>query len=184
MRHVTGTKDATPQTIIQMIHDSAGTKDAAISTLIATANTNTKLRDHLILKGASAVIGEIIRNHNARIFRDTVEATVTGPRLVMREAPMVSGAHKRRLRATAATLQLMAITLPNGVRMADASRDDIANAIANYEPQAFDMLHKAAYYRAVLHRLPEGKRVADVFDDAGLTALYEGARPRQHELAA
>lgn len=184
MRHVTGAKAVSPQTMIQMIRDSATSKEAAVASLIAAANANTALHDYLIAKGASAAIGELIRNDNAKIFRDTPEATVAGPRLVMPEAPMVSGAHKRRLRATAATLQLMAITLPNGVRMADASRDDIANAIANYEPQAFDMLHKAAYYRAVLYRLPEGKRVAEVFDDAGLTALYESARPRQHELAA
>ena len=66
---------------------------------------------------------------------------------------------------------------PNGVKMADAKRADVQYAVDTYAPQAADMLHKASYYRAVLAKLPDGKKVADVFDDKGLTGIYEATRP-------
>jgi hypothetical protein len=169
---------ATPQSLIQLAFDRSPDKDTAVAELVKSASSSATLRDYLILKGAQAAIGERIRGDNAKIFQDRPDAEIAAHhvRLVMPEAPLVSARHKNRIRSVAATLQLMAITLPNGVRMSNARKADIAHAVSVYEPQAADMLHKAAYYKAVMLGLPEGKTVSDVFDDNSLTALYEAAR--------
>lgn len=169
----------TPQSIVQFTFDRSTDKEAAVLALVEAATDNATLRDYLLLKGAQAAIGERIRGDNAKIFQDRPDADLTAPqvRLVMKEAPLVSERHRGRIRSVVTTLQLMAITLPNGVRMSDARNADIAHAVSVYEPQAADMLHKASYYRAVMAKLPDGKKVADVFDNGALTVLYEHTRP-------
>lgn len=173
----TGAKSATPQALIQMAVDRHNEKTSAVEALVELAEGNASLRNHLIQLGAKAAVGERIRSDNAKIFQDCPDANVAAPRpLVMKEPKLVSSAHRARIIKTAATLQLMAVTLPNGVRMANARKADIENAVAVYQPQAQDMLHKAAYYRAVAAKLPEGKRVEEVFSNDSLTSIYEQTR--------
>lgn len=172
-----GAKSATPQSLIQMAVDRHNEKTSAVDALVELAEGNTSLRNHLIQLGAKAAVGERIRSDNAKIFQDCPDANVAAPRpLVMKEPQLVSSAHRARIIKTAATLQLMAVTLPNGVRMANARKADIENAVAVYQPQAQDMLHKAAYYRAVASKLPDGKRVDEVFNNDTLTLIYEQTR--------
>lgn len=166
---------ASTQTQIQLIFDASASREEAIQTLASKFYSGNELHDLLILKGAQAAIGERVRNDNARIFHQREDADVTAPRIRLVEAPLVSGSHRRRISAGANVIQLLNVTLPNGTRMAEAKRADVEHAISTFEPQATDMLRKAAYYRMVRARLPEGKKVADVFDDAALTAMYRTA---------
>ncbi len=175
-QRATGAKSATPQALIQMAVDRHSEKTSAVEALIEAAESNTSLRNHLIQLGAKAAVGERIRNDNAKIFQDCPDANVAARPLVMKEPQLVSSAHRARIIKTAATLQLMAVTLPNGVRMANARKADIENAVAVYQPQAQDMLHKAAYYRAVAAKLPDGKRVDEVFTNDSLTSIFEQTR--------
>ncbi|WP_320203735.1 hypothetical protein [Agrobacterium rosae] len=172
-----GAKQVSAQSMIQMAVDRHSEKTSAVEALLHMAGSNTTLRNHLIQLGAKAAVGERIRSDNAKIFQDCPDANVAAARpLVMKEPQLVSSAHRTRIIKTAATLQLMAVTLPNGVRMANARKADIENAVAVYQPQAQDMLHKAAYYRAVAAKLPDGKRVDEVFNNVTLTSIYEQAR--------
>lgn len=172
-----GAKSATPQALIQMAVDRHSEKTSAVDALVELAEGNASLRNHLIQLGAKAAVGERIRSDNAKIFQDCPDTNVAAPRpLVMKEPQLVSSAHRTRIIKTAATLQLMAVTLPNGVRMANARKADIENAVAVYQPQAQDMLHKAAYYRAVAAKLPDGKRVDEVFTNDILTSIFEQTR--------
>lgn len=173
-------KTASPQALIQMAVDKEPDKIKAAKALVDLAATNGTLREYLIQLGAKTAVGDRIRSDNAKIFRDDPQAgfgsAAARPAPIMREAPIVSLAHKRRITRLAPTLQLLNVILPNGVRMALAKRADITNAVETYEPQARDMFHKAAFYRAVLQRLPDGKTVKDVFDDASLTAIYNSTK--------
>lgn len=181
-------KTASPQTLIQMAVDKEPDKTKAAKALVELAANNGTLRDYLVQLGAKTAVGDRIRSDNAKIFRDEPQAGFGSASAraapVMREAPIVSLAHKRRIKRLAPTLQLLNVMLPNGVRMAIAKRSDIVNAVETYEPQARDMAHKAQYYRAVLQRLPDGKAVADVFDDAALTALYKATKKEDAAQAA
>lgn len=172
----TGAKSATPQALIQMAVDRHSEKTSAVEALIEAAESNTSLRNHLIQLGAKAAVGERIRNDNAKIFQDCPDANVAARPLVMKEPQLVSSAHRTRIIKTAATLQLMAVRLPNDVRMCDAKKADIEHAISVFAPQAQDMLHKAAYYRAVAAKLPEGKCVDEVFTNDSLTSIFEQTR--------
>ncbi|MFC3206832.1 hypothetical protein [Aquamicrobium soli] len=181
-------KTASAQTLIQMTVDAEPDKIKAAKALVDLAATNATLRDYLVQLGAKTAVGDRIRSDNAKIFRDDPQAAfgsaVPKAPLKMHEPPIISLDHKRRVRRLAPTLQLLNVILPNGVRMALAKRADIANAVDTYEPQARDMAHKANYYRTVLSRLPNGKAVKDVFDDAALTAIYNATKAADHASAA
>ncbi len=173
----TGAKSATPQALIQMAVDRHSKKTGAVEALIELAESNAMLRNHLVQLGAKAAVGVRCRSDNASFFQDRPDANVAAPRpLVMKEPQLVSSAHRARIIKTAATLQLMAVRLPNDVRMCDAKKSDIEHAVSVFAPQAQDMLHKAAYYRAVAAKLPDGKRVDEVFTNDTLTSIYEQTR--------
>ena len=173
---------ATAQTQIQMIFDKAESRSEATKVLAEKFYTGNELHDLLIYRGAAAVIGGLIHKDNAACYRGVAAvATHAAPEGVIRMAqpPLISERHRLRIHRASEVLRLLSARLPNDTIMAKARHEDIENAISTYEPQARDMLHKAAYFRAVLSRLPKGKSVGDVFDDAALTAIFKSTMPKE-----
>ena len=178
-KHVTGAKAASPQTLIQLAYDDCnGDSEKSVRAVIAAAALNKSLSAYLVAKGASAVIGELRRNDNNRIFKGNDNAAPVQRPLRMIEQPLAApeAVRRRAVVASRGTLMLLNIVLPNGVRMANAKRADVEHAARTYEGQANDMTTKALYYKAVLARLPEGKAVGEVFTDEALTAVMDEAK--------
>lgn len=173
----TGSRALQPMDRVRLALKAANDdKEVAFAELIRAATTSITLAKFFIEKGVRAAIGESIRTDNARIFNDDPQADVTAPRaLVMKEPPLVSPGHRRRLAATAKTLELLSIRLPNGVTLAHARRADLAHAANHYEKQGRDMLHKAAFYARIERQIGDGK-VGDKMDNAALTVMYEESR--------
>jgi len=182
-RSKTGAKPVSPQTIIQMIFDEAGTKEEAAVDLVIAADTNPTLRNYLITVGAKTVVGNLIRSDNAKIFNEDPQADVTRsrsaqptygePAFAGKEAPLVSEAHKSRQVRVAKTLELLAVRLPNGTMLGNARHADLEDAANRYGTQAKDMLHKSTFYSTLLRELPKGKKVGEVMDNVVLTSIFE-----------
>lgn len=71
---------------------------------------------------------------------------------------------------------LLDFPLAGGLRLADASRDEVERQAAIYAARAADEAHKARWLSAVAAKVPAGKKVGDVLDAARVTALYEEAK--------
>lgn len=178
-KHVTGAKAVSPQVMIQMAFDDAnGDSEKAASALIEQARFSEALKTHLIARGASTVVGELRRSDNARIFTGNDNADVTKPRVRMAEQSLTASPAvlRRAITASTGTLLLLNVVLPNGVRMANAKRGDIEDAVRTFEVQANDMSTKARYYKLVLMRLPDSKSVGQVFTDEALTKILGEAK--------
>lgn len=190
-KHVTGAKGMNPQTRIQMIYDAEPTKEAAVAKLAAPFYNGDALHDLLILKGAQTVMSSCRHSDNAKIFRGDPSADVTQPRswasterLRVADVPIISLKHKARIKRTVEVLQLLAVVLPNGTKMANAKRADLEDAANRMGAQGRDMLHKATFYRAVMTKLPAGKVVEDVFDDMALSVMFKQYAPSETQKAA
>jgi hypothetical protein len=178
-KHVTGARSVSPQTLIQLAYDECcGDSEKSVGAVIAAAAHNRALSSYLVAKGAAAVIGELRRNDNNRIFKGNDNAAPVRRPLRMIEQPLAApeAVRRRAVVASSGTLMLLSIVLPNGVRMANAKRADVDHAARTYEGQANDMTTKALYYKAVLARLPEGKEVGEVFTDEVLTGIMNDAK--------
>jgi hypothetical protein len=91
---------------------------------------------------------------------------------------------KKKAKASVAALaagNLLDFPLPGGLRLGEATRNDVAAAQAFYASQASDMGHKARWLGMVLHALPKGKKVKDAITPAKLEAFKVEA---EHAAAA
>lgn len=174
-RRPTGAKAVTPQTLIQMTFDScAGDRQAAALEVRDAARTNASLLDYLADVGARTVVGNLICSDRSKAFTGRPDADVTRPLRMQRPD---TTAHERRTRGRAGleVRLLLDARLSNGKRMAEATGADINDEIAVYEPQARNMMAKVNYFRLVVARLPDGKVVGDVLDNAALTKMWAAA---------
>ncbi len=72
---------------------------------------------------------------------------------------------------------LLAFPLPGGMKLAEATREEVAEATRFYDAQSVDMSWKARWLRLVAQSIPTGKRVGDVLTDKRLGELQaEAAR--------
>jgi hypothetical protein len=85
--------------------------------------------------------------------------------------------HRSRVIALAGgTLSsLLNFPLPSGLRLGDATRQDVLSAAAFYAKQANDMAVKSCWLELVAKRVKEGTIVRDVLDDRALIALKKKA---------
>lgn len=88
-----------------------------------------------------------------------------------------AGGHGQRVIALATTL--LSFPLPGGLKLAEATRAQVAAAADFYATQASDMHHKARWLRLVAAAVPEDGRVADVLDETRLEAMRTEASNAQ-----
>lgn len=175
-RRPTGAKLITPQTLIQMTFDKCdGDRQKAARDVLQAAKTSEALTTHLMEAGARTVVGNLICSDRAKIYRADETADVTQP---LRMARPDTSAHQFRVsrRAGLELRMMLDAPLSSGKRMGDAIKQDVEAEVQVYEPQARDMMTKVNYFRAIAARLPDGKKVGEVLDNAALTALWEAAR--------
>lgn len=95
-------------------------------------------------------------------------------------APVYSGANGEtnnqagRVEALAQS-NLMMFPLPGGKRLADATREEIAEASNYYLDRAKDARHKGAWLALIADRLPDGKAVRDAMTEKELQEMKDKA---------
>lgn len=68
---------------------------------------------------------------------------------------------------------LLDLPLAGGLKLRDATRNDLIDQIHRYETQAGDMMHKARWLGLVLQSVPEGKRVGQILEEKRVKELFE-----------
>lgn len=172
-QHVTGAKAEKPMNTAQRIFDRWGVDETkTIAQFIAEARKNASFAAELMQRGARELFNQMIRSHNSTIYsgRPLAPIVAASPEALRKAQVRAAGASARQVR------MLLDTYLPNRVRMRDAKRADIQDAIDVYEPQARDMAQKVEYFRKVLAGLEGEQTVGDVFDDRALTRILESAR--------
>lgn len=161
-----------PQTLIQMAFDDAkGDRQVAAKELVRRAESNADLRDHLVIAGASAVVGNLVCTDRKRILSNNPEATV-----LRMPQPANANAHRERVgRAAIRNVRMMLdMTLYGGKKkLREANHADLLESAASFEAQGAQMLRQTAFQRMVASLLPAGKLVGQAFDNERLSALYD-----------
>ncbi len=89
--------------------------------------------------------------------------------------------HRERVGHLAdATLLDFQLPIPGAMKLGDAEKSDVLEAVAFYDKQATDMHHKKRWLELVAKRLKEGQRVRDAFSAEQLFALRKKASAHAH----
>lgn len=88
---------------------------------------------------------------------------------------------KGRLTGSARVVKLAAgnllmFSLPDGLKLGEATREDITEAANFYSKQAGDMAHKSRWLQLIAQSLPAGKKVREVLTDRRLRELQQEAK--------
>lgn len=103
---------------------------------------------------------------------DLVRSVCRAERRMIWTAPNYTPAGNGERVITAARASLLDMRLPNGLRLADATANDLMDAMGFYQRQARTMDHMARWLEAVARKV-KNKRVGDVLSDAALRKMQE-----------
>lgn len=180
-KHVTGARiEPVIRRAQRMFDENKGDKARTIRELVNLAETSKSVREHLIKLGATALVGGLVCKERARIVRGadddsavqftTTRTIVTPPVMSFATAEAI-----RKVKRAVTVRAWMNFRLPTAgnKRLGQATATDLKEGAEMYRRQSGDMQHKAAWLEAIRPKVPRGKTVADVLDNATLDALYE-----------
>lgn len=78
--------------------------------------------------------------------------------------------------AAGLTAAILDMPLARGVKLRDATREEVVEQAERYAAQASDMGHKARWLRLIAQAVPAGKRVGEVMTDERAAELHAEAR--------
>lgn len=138
----------------------------------AAAEMLGRLRDDetLMLACMEELIAEAARVEIEAAHRHTRAAILSG----IGKPPRVDGDVK--LNAIAATFSLFDYPLAGGLKLGDATRDEIEAQATIHRAAAIDHGHKARWFQAIAAECPAGKPVRAAINAARLEKLFEQAR--------
>lgn len=173
-----------------------GDRNAAATLLASWARENPDLDDAILGNLREQRCWELMRTYESHRKRATVEAqqrsdarewqpTPPEPGPVAVAAPRSPETHAEfRLRAggkSAAGVMAMGVVtllyrpLPNGRRMADATGDDLQDAIRHHRAVETENATYVRYYTAVWAQIGSDKRVGDVMTEDALSNLWKAS---------
>lgn len=150
----------TLRSLAKAVLDETGSYDAAVPALLAALKTRPLLE------------AEFLRPHMTARARDLLSSVAASERQIVWHRPVDPMVRVRAL-SDGMRLTLLDFRLPNGMRLAEATRVTVEDAAGDYAKQAGDMAWKARWLSAIARAMPEGVPVADVMDAAALAALQE-----------
>lgn len=179
VRHVTGARfESVRESARKLFEANEGDKQKTVDALIKLAEGRSRVRDVLIKMGAEAMAGSFIRQERAGIQRgvESDQVRFTGTRTVV-VPPVMTFKQAEMQRAVARRNVVRGwlrfpLPIPGNKVLGKANVADLAAGAEAYRRQSGDMAHKAAWLDAIRPKLPKGKTVAEVLDDAALDALY------------
>lgn len=143
--------------------------EAAAVALLAEARTDAE------------IYAKLLGPYEMRAALDAVRKAASAARdrvwnapVVMLERPAESAGRLDAL-VRMNSAMLLDFVLPGGKRLAEATTEDLRGAATFYGKLANDMAWKSRWLDRIAGGLPQGKVVAEVFDEAALAALKEGA---------
>jgi len=150
----------TIEELTKQAYDKAdGNRQKAHPALIAAVNRHPDLHRGIIAKAC----WEELRFYTHQIRHQTLNGN-GGP------APDKLRDHLKR----SITRQWFELPLPTGVKLGNATDEDIRENIAFYEKQASQMRGRAKFLRAILARMRPGKTVAKSFTEKQMETIASG----------
>ena len=146
------------ETARECLEKAGGDVRAAVPLMLERVRKNRALRDALTEPLLSDACYGAIRNE-CRIQR----------RDVWTPPNYSKGGNGARVIALATSL--LDFPLLGGMRLADATREQVQKSAEFYASQSADMGHKARWLQLIAQSVPDEKRVADVLDEARLAEL-------------
>jgi hypothetical protein len=135
--------------------------DAATDKIVAAMARDAQLRNYVQREGARYLARNVTGNIREACVRD-MDAPIAGE---------PNAKHVAYIRSF-----LEDFTLPGGTPIGEARRADLKAAIEYYGEQEIGMRKARRFLEAVGKKLPEGKRVREVFTDAQLKRMQRDAR--------
>lgn len=149
--------------------ESGGDVSKATQALMVVAERHKGLRaallDPFLETACNQAVRRLQQDARAKLWGSRAIATATDDAEAM-----------KRL----AQRNLLDFPLPNGMRLADASKDDVGNAIQFYRKQANDMAWKARWLQLVAQSVPGGKKVGDALTEERLRELQTEANDHEY----
>ena len=136
---------------------------AVMVEMLSDEDTLQAVIDDAIKLVCETAVGAAMRRERAQIVRATMRYALPNGR--QRAAAFVSSV----------SMSMLDFPLAGGQRLGAAVRSDVERQAALYEEHASDMSHKARWLRRIAERMPEGRAVGDVLDEATVTAMFREA---------
>lgn len=163
-------ENTTLSEVVSEIYERVNDVDAAAEELERVVRDNPMLRDELLnplIRGAcrNAIHAQI------RLTRASIWSPPVAPVTVAREKPQTVNKDKPSRVAALAAGTLMMFPLPGGLRIMNATLEDLQKARDFYHSHATDMAHKARWLTLVMQKVDNGKKVVDCVTEDVLNAL-------------
>lgn len=148
----------------EVMDDADGNLDRATERMVASLQADPRLFRDLVMPVLLTLCRNACRDVQRRLRGDIVAAVRPD---TMQGYEAAEAADRRAL---------LEFPLPSGIKIAEATKADLADAIGFYYRQARDMMRKRQWFVLLQDRLPdEHKRVGDVLTERELEALYREA---------
>jgi len=147
-------------------------------TLVAMARNALQDYDGDVEKTTNHILKTIRKNKDllAIIVNEAVEIAVSYQvALAHRGERRVIMRTLNHLEALSGAVESMLLDFPlaGGIKLRDATRDDVERQAAIYRSQIGDMAHKQRWLEAIAERLPEDSTVGDVFSETDVASLWD-----------
>jgi hypothetical protein len=174
---VVATEDRCRQKIEQFVRAAEFDYDAAQDAVLKAMESDSALRRYVQREGARYCVRNFCSGlRRAASCDETSEAASDGKaRSYIETRPVTPGKPFSRLQPVL-DKYLDNWPLPGGKLLGDARREDLKAAIEYYGMQEVGMRRQRKFLEAVGKKLPEGRKVREVFTGAQLKRIEEGAK--------
>jgi|HigsolmetaAR206D_1030411.scaffolds.fasta_scaffold08616_2 hypothetical protein len=145
----------------EALKDAGGDVAVAVEALIRTLTSDPAMLRSVVTEAVRTAV-EVHVAASMRHDRKTITQSVR------------TGATRQSIEALASGMAVAMLNFPlaNGLRLRDATLDDVTKQADRYEAFAADNSHKARWLRRIAAELPSGAKVGEVMTEERVRALY------------